>query len=354
MAVKEKEKIIFINNCLTELQKRIAEDKIVKADFIRFQDGSGKVVLPTECRDQDVYIICDVNDKTPNRYSGHILSPDDHVRDIARVVGALKDNPARKNLIVPFQPYGRQHRRVFGESTEAADFLRECHYLGFKNILTVDSHDPNVAAAISKHNFDNLYVTNEMLTELVINENIDYNHPENILIVAPDEGAQQRARHFADRFGCNHAFFSKRRDVTRIVDGKNPIESKQYVGFSPKDKDVIIVDDMIASGGTIIETSKELKKMGARRIFICATFGLFTKGTQEFVNSYEKGLINGTYISNLTYLNDSNLEGINIVDGTDQLVNYIRASHAGKENISEELGTNLVPVSKLVRKKKTR
>ena len=259
-----KEKLIFVNNCLKELRAIMPEDAIVDADFIRFQDGAAKVKLPTECRDQDVFIICDVNDKTPNPYTGHVLSPDDHVRDIERTIGALKNNPARKNLIIPFQPYGRQHRREFGESTEAADYLRDCHYLGFRNILTVDSHDPDVSAAISKHNFDNMFVTNEMLKEMVINEKIDYTHPENILVVAPDEGAQKRARHFADRFGCNHAFFSKRRDVTKIVDGKNPLVSKQFVGFSPENKTVIIVDDMISSGGTIIETAKELKKMGAK------------------------------------------------------------------------------------------
>jgi len=347
-----KEKLIFINNCLKQLQERVPQEKIVKADFVRFQDGSGKVVLPTECRDQDVFIICDVNDKTPNPYTGQILSPDDHVRDITRVIGALKNNPMRKNLVVPFQPYGRQHRRVFGESTEAADFLRECHYLGFHNILTADSHDPNVAAAISKHNFDNMFLTNNMLAELVVNEGIDYTHPENILIVAPDEGAQLRARHFADRFGCNHSFFSKRRDVTKIVDGKNPIESKQYVGFSPEGKTCIVVDDMIASGGTIFETAKALHDMGAEKIYVCATFGLFTKGTDKFVEFYKKGLINKTYISNLTYIKEQPMDGIVVVDGTEQLLDCITAIHSGKENISEELGMEREPVSKLVLRKK--
>ena len=349
--MNEKIKLIFINDCLPKLRSLAVEDEIVNADFIRFQDGAGKVVLPTECRDQDVFVICDVNDKTPNKYTGQILSPDDHVRDINRVVGALRDNPLRKTLIVPFQPYGRQHRRVFGESTEAADFLRACHYLGFKNILTVDSHDPNVAAAISKHNFDNMYVTNSLLTELVSNEEINYENPEDILIVAPDEGAQTRARHFADRFGCNHAFFSKRRDVTKIVDGKNPLESNQYVGFSPKDKTVIIVDDMLSSGGTILKTSKELKEMGAKKIYICATFGLFTKGTEEFIKYYHEGIINKTYISNLTYLNNNLMDGIEIVDGTKQLMTCIKAIHERKENISEELGMNKVPVASLIRKR---
>ncbi len=349
--MNEKLKLIFINDCLPKLRSLALEDEIVNADFVRFQDGAGKVILPTECRDQDVYIICDVNDKTPNKYTGHIMSPDDHVRDIARVIGALRDNPARKTLIVPFQPYGRQHRRMFGESTEAADFLRECHYLGFKNILTVDSHDPNVAAAISKHNFDNMYMTNSLLRELVINENIDYERPEDILIVAPDEGAQIRARHFADRFGCNHAFFSKRRDVTKIVDGKNPLESNQYVGFSPKDKTIIVVDDMISSGGTILKTCKELKDMGANKIYICATFGLFTKGTNEFIQYFDKEIISGIYISNLTYNNIINSECINVVDGTEQLMTCIRAIHARKENISEELGMSKIAVRELVRKR---
>ncbi len=346
-----REKFIFVNDCLKELQAIMPEDAIVKADYIRFQDGAGKVKVPTECRDQDVFIICDVNDKTPNPYTGQILSPDDHVRDIERTVGALKDNPARKNLIIPFQPYGRQHRREFGESTEAADYLRDCHYLGFRNILTADSHDPDAAAAISKHNFDNMFVTNEMLKEMVINEKIDYHHPENILVVAPDEGAQKRARHFADRFGCNHAFFSKRRDVTKIIDGKNPLVSKQFVGFSPKNKTVIIVDDMISSGGTIIETAKELKKMGADRIYVCATFGLFTKGTSEFIKAYQDDIINGTYISNLTYLKEMPMDGIHIIDCTSQLKTCIDAIHAGKENILEELGMSFIPVSKLVEEK---
>ncbi len=345
-------KLIFVNNCLPKLREIVEKDSVVKAEFIRFQDGSGKVTLPTECRGQDVFIISDVNDKTPNPYTGKILSPDDHVRDISRVVGGLRNNPGRINLIIPFQPYGRQHRKVVGESMEAADYLRECHYLGFKNILTVDSHDPNVAASISKHNFDNMFITNEMLTELVLRDDIDYKHPENILIVSPDEGAILRARHFADRFGCNHAFFAKRRDVTKIVDGKNPLESKQYVGFSPEGKDVIIVDDMISSGETILTTAEELRKRGARRIFICVTFGLFTKGTDHFVESYESGLVNKTYISNLTYLTPQNMNGIEVIDSTEQLLSWINAVHLGKENVSEELGTNFVPVSELIRTRK--
>ncbi len=344
-----KEKLIFINNCLKDLQKQFNSDVIVNAEFVRFQDGAGKVVLPTECRDQDVFIICDVNDKTPNPYSGHVLSPDDHVRDIERVIGALKDNPLRKNLVVPFLPYGRQHRRRFGEPTEAADFLRDCHYLGFRNILTVDAHDPNVAAAISKHNFDNMFMTNEMLYELITREKLDYEHPENILIVAPDEGAQQRARHYADRFGCNHAFFSKRRDVNKIVDGKNVIISSQFVGFSPRGKDVIIVDDMISSGETILETARKLKKMGANRIFIIVTFGLFTKGTENFTKSYNKGLINKTYISNLTYISAKDLTGIEVIDGTFQLANLINVIHEGKENISDDLGMVIKSANEIVR-----
>ena len=346
-----KKKLIFINDCLKPLQERVPKCNMVDADFIRFQDGAGKVVLPTECRDDDVYVICDVNDKTPNPYSEKSLSPDDHVRDIARVIGALKENPSRKNLIVPFLPYGRQHRKTFGESMEAADFLRECRYHGFKNILTADAHDPDVSAAISKHNFDNMFTTNIILPELVIKEGIDYENSADILIVAPDEGAQQRARHFADRFGCNYAFFSKRRDVTKIVDGKNPLVSKQYVGFSPEGKTVIIVDDMIASGGTILETAKELKNMGAKNIFVCATFGLFTKGTEKFNEFSKQGIIDKTYISNLTFLTPQDMEGINVVDGTEQVWNWICATHDGKENMMEELGMNIEPVASLVRKR---
>lgn len=347
-----KEKLIFINNCLKELQKRVPQENIVPADFIRFQDGSGKVVLPTECRGQDVFVICDVNDKTPNPYTGKILSPDDHVRDISRVIGALKENPERKNLIVPFLPYGRQHRREYGESMEAADYLRECHYLGFHNILTVDAHDPDVSAAISKHNFDNMFATDNMLTELVLRENLDYTHPEKILIVAPDEGAQLRARHFADRFSCNHAFFNKRRDNTVIVDGKNPLKYKQYVGESPNGKTVILVDDMISSGGTILETAKELKNMGAERVYVCATFGLFTRRTMDFIKAYQKGIVAKTYITNLTYLDTQPMQGIEVIDGTEQLLECIHALHANKEDIREELGTNFVPVSELIRRRK--
>lgn len=346
-----KKKLIFINNCMPELRKRVPECNIVNADFIRFQDGSGKVVLPTECRDDDVYVICDVNDKTPNPYSKKSLSPDDHVRDISRVVGALKDCPSRKSFVAPFLPYGRQHRKTFGESMEAADFLRECRYQGFENILTADAHDPDVSAAISKHNFDNMFTTNIILPELVINEGIDYENPTNILIVAPDEGAQQRARHFADRFGCNYAFFSKRRDVTKIVDGKNPLVSKQYVGFSPEGKTVIVVDDMIASGGTILETAEELKKMGAKNVYVCATFGLFTRGTDIFTEAKKQGLIDKTYVSNLTYMANPSVDGIDVIDGTEQVWKWICATHDGKENMIEELGMNIDPVASLVRKR---
>ena len=346
-----KEKVIFINNCLPELRKKLPSESVVDADFIRFQDGTGKVVLPTVCRGQDVFIVCDINDRQLNPYSNRPLYPDEHIRDITRVIGALKENPARINLIIPFQPYGRQHRRVLGESIEAADFLRECHYLGFHNILTVDSHHPDIAAAISKHNFDNMYPTNQILIELVKREKIDYTKPEDILIVAPDEGAQLRARHFADRFGCNHAFFSKRRDVTRIVDGKNPIESRQYVGFSPENKQVMIVDDMISSGSTIIDTALEVKERGAEKVYVCATFGLFTKGTEAFIKAYEEGVIAKTYITNLTYLKEQPMDGIEVIDGTEQLLECMHALHRNQEDISEELGTKFVPVEQLVRKR---
>lgn len=347
--MEAKEKLIFINNCLSELRKRVEAENIVNADFIRFQDGSGKVVLPTICRGQDVYIICDVNDKTPNPYTGHVLSPDDHVRDITRVIGALKENPARKTLIVPFQPYGRQHRREPGESIEAADFLRECHYLGFHNILTVDSHNPDTAAAISKHNFDNMFLTNELLTAMVTNESIDYNRPQNILIVAPDEGADKRAKYFASRFGCGYAAYDKDRDKQKVVDGKNPVKGKVYRGRNPENQTIIIVDDMISSGGSVLAVAKDLKNKRAKRIFICSTFGLFTEGTEKFVEYYNSGIIDGTYISNLTYIKPQPLDGINIVDGTERILNYIHAMHENKEDLEEELGLKAKRVDELVR-----
>lgn len=347
--METREKFIFINNCLQQLRAKISEDSIVQADFIRFQDGSGKVKLPTVCRGQDVYVVCDVMDKTPNPYTGRVLSVDDHVRDISRVNGALKENPARKTLIVPLQPYSRQHRREKGESIEAADFLRECRYLGFHNILTVDSHDPDVAAAISKHNFDNMFLTDKLLTEMVINEKIDYENPESILVVAPDSGAQERARHYADRFGCDFAFYHKRRDKEHVVNGMNAVKSKRYIGDGPEDKTVILVDDMISSGSTLLASSKDLREKGAKKIYICTTFGLFTEGTEKFREYYETGIIDQTYISNLTYLDPQPMDGITVVDGTDQVLECIHAFHRDQEDMDEELGLNFKPVSELVR-----
>lgn len=276
-------KVVFINNCFPDYHNKV--DKL-EVDFVRFQDGSGKLVVPAVL--EPLTVICDVNDRSPNRYTGKRLSPDDHIRDIyrlQRIVGkSLLDT-----LIVPFQPYGRQHRPANGESAEAFDFIEEMYNLGFKRIVTYDSHDGEGTSKVANgRSFDNLVTYPQLMVCI----------PKSDIIVAPDSGAYKRQQLvFKDK---PQGYFEKKR-ADYVVDGLNPIQSRVYHGEVVKEKSCVILDDMIASGGTVIEAAKILKSMGASKVYLAATFGLFTKGPSPFDTIYNEGILDGVYCTNLTY-----------------------------------------------------
>lgn len=276
-------KTVFINNCFKEFHNKV--DKL-DVDFVRFQDGSGKLVVPPVL--EPITVICDVNDRSPNRYTGKKISPDEHIRDIHRLQ-KIVGKELLDTLIVPFQPYGRQHRIVDGESAEAFDFIDEMFDLGFNKIITYDSHDfEGSIKHANGRNFVNINTAPQIIQAV----------PEVDVIIAPDGGAYKRQQlFFKDK---PQGYFEKKR-ADYVVDGLNPIQSRVYHGEDVKGKSCVILDDMIASGGTVVEAAKILKSMGASKVYLAATFGLFTKGPSPFDTIYNDGTLDGVFCTNLTY-----------------------------------------------------
>jgi ribose-phosphate pyrophosphokinase len=288
----------------------------------RFQSGDGKAIIEQSVRGMDLYIVIDVGDYS-RQYDffgmKNHMSPDDHFMDLIRIIGAVAGKANSINVIMPELYGGRQHRRVRRESLDCAVALQELLHLGVNNILTVDAHDYGVANAIPLLGFDNIipsYQTLKRLLNCKINPDnekelspvdaskkinpfdIDF---KNLMIVSPDLGASQRNNFYASKLGCQLGMFSKRRDFSRLVNGKNPIISHDYIGESVEGKDVFIADDMIASGGSVLDVCEQLKSKGANRIFIYVTFALFTEGLEIFDEAYEKGFFTAILATNLTY-----------------------------------------------------
>ena len=287
-------KLIVLEN-IKELGKEINEDlkKIRKDDSNymitvkeeRFSNGEGKVKIEDTVRDKDIYIISDVGnyDITYNmRGIVHHMGPDEHFGDIKRTILALSGYQEKITLIMPLLYQARQHKRKGRESLDCALALQELERLGVNHIITFDAHDPNVSNAIPNLPFENFYSTNTILEDLLKTEDL-----KDILVISPDMGAMERARYYAELLNSDVGVFYKRRDLSRVVNGKNPIVEHTYMGSSSKDKDVLVVDDMIASGSSMLEVGKMLKEQGARKVYFIATFSLFTEGIEEFVKAYE-------------------------------------------------------------------
>ncbi len=292
-----------INFQLKKMNKS-KEDYFVSFENPRFSNGEGKVKLKDSIRDSDVYILSDVgNYKMSYSYRGreHYMTPDEHFQDIKRVISAIGGHAERVNVIMPLLYASRQHRRKGRESLDCADSLQELEKLGVNNIITFDAHDPNVVNAIPNLPFENVYPTNQILTKLLKQEK---NIFKDILVVAPDFGAAERARYYSEMLGCNIGIFYKSRDLTKIVDGKNPIIEHQYLGPDVTGKNIVVVDDMIASGESMLDVATELKKRKANKIFFSASFALMTSGPDKFNQAYEEGLFNGLYSTNLTYVSE--------------------------------------------------
>lgn len=266
----------------------------------RFNNGEGKITIKGSVRDKDLYILTDIgNYSLEYQMHGFInhMSPDEHFQDIKRVISATSGHASKITVIMPLLYQSRQHKRKGRESLDCAMALQELEALGVNNIVTIDAHDPNVSNAIPQIPFDNFYPTNFILKELLEQEVLD-----NILVVSPDMGAMERARYYAEMLGCDVGVFYKRRDLSKLINGKNPIIEHTYMGADVKGKNIIVVDDMIASGNSMIEVAKELKEKGANKVFLIATFALLTEGTKGFLEAYQKGYFDKLYTTNLSYV----------------------------------------------------
>ena len=277
---------------------------IIGAKTPRFGSGEAKGELTESVRGDDLYIMVDVCNYnmtyTMNGLKNH-MSPDDHYQDLKRVIAAVGGKGRRINVIMPFLYESRQHKRTGRESLDCAMALRELVDMGVENIITFDAHDPRVQNAIPLKGFETVQPIYQFLKHLLKNEpdlKIDSDH---MMVISPDEGGTGRAIYFANMLGLDRGMFYKRRDYTKIVNGRNPIVAHEFLGSSVEGKDVLIVDDMISSGESMQDVAKELKRRKARKVFICSTFGLFTNGLARFDEYYEKGFIDRILTTNLVY-----------------------------------------------------
>ena len=281
------------------------DNYLVDAVCPRFGSGEGKAVLNESVRGKDLFIMVDVcNHSLTYKVTGfeNHMSPDDHYQDLKRLIAACNGKAHRINVIMPFLYEGRQHRRSGRESLDCAYALKELSQMGVKNFITFDAHDPRVANATPLCGFDNFTPPYQFIRSLLQYEDDLIIDKDHMTVISPDEGALDRAVYFSSVLGVDTGMFYKRRDYSRIVNGKNPIVAHEFLGDNIEGRDVIIIDDMIASGGSMIDTAKQLKQMGAKRVFICCTFGLFTEGFKSFDNAYEKGYFDRVVVTNLTYL----------------------------------------------------
>ena len=278
---------------------------LVDCSCPRFGSGEAKGILKETIRGTDLFIMTDVcNYSLTHSVNGHLndMSPDDHYQDLKRIISAATGKAHRINVIMPFLYESRQHKRTKRESLDCALALEELTAMGVENIITFDAHDPRVQNAIPLSGFDSFdppYQFMKALFKAVPDLIVDKEH---LMIISPDEGAMHRAVYFSNVLGVDMGMFYKRRDYSTIVNGKNPIVAHEFLGDDVTGKDVIIVDDMISSGESMLDVAKKLKERGAGRVFVCTTFGLFTEGFDKFDDYYEKGYITKVITTNLTYL----------------------------------------------------
>lgn len=277
---------------------------LIDAATPRFGSGEGKGVINESVRGDDVYIMVDVlNYSLTYKVSGNInhTSPDDHYQDLKRIIGAIQSRANRVNVIMPYLYEGRQHRRTNRESLDCAAMLQELISYGVDNIITFDAHDPRVQNAIPDKGFESVSCIYQFIKALVNTTPDLILDSDHLVVISPDEGAMGRAIPFANYLGIDVGMFYKRRDYTKIVNGTNPIVAHEYLGRDLDGKDALIIDDMISSGGSVIDVATELKKRGANRVFVASTFGLFTNGMEKFDKAVEEGLIYKIMTTNLTY-----------------------------------------------------
>ncbi len=277
---------------------------LIDVEEVRFSNGEGKVVIKESVRGKDIFILCDIGNYscTYNMFGfvNH-MGPDEHFQDIKRVVSALNGRARRITVIMPLLYEGRQHRRKGRESLDCALALQELERLGVDNIVSFDVHDPNVQNAVPLVAFQNLYPTYQIV-KTIMKDYEDSAEEKNMIVISPDTGAMDRSIYYSSTLGCDVGLFYKRRDYSKVVDGKNPIVQHEYMGRAVDDLDILIADDMIASGQSVLDIAKELKERNAKSVNVATTFGLFTSGIEKFNEYYESGLIDKVYCTNLTYI----------------------------------------------------
>ena len=277
---------------------------LVNAHVPRFGSGEAKGVIDESVRGMDLYILVDVcNYSLTYSMSGNTnhMSPDDHYQNLKRIIAAVGGKAKRINVIMPFLYESRQHKRSSRESLDCALALQELTHMGVDNIITFDAHDPRVQNAIPLSGFETVRPTYQFVKGLLDRYDDLIIDSDHMMAISPDEGATERAVYLANVLNLDMGMFYKRRDYTRVVNGRNPIVAHEFLGSSVEGKDVIILDDMISSGDSILDVAKQLKSRNSKRIFAAATFGLFTNGLDKFDEAYESGLIDGVLTTNLIY-----------------------------------------------------
>ena len=270
----------------------------------RFGSGEAKGIVNESVRGTDIFCMVDVtNHSLTYKMSGYVnhMSPDDHYQDLKRIIGATASTAHRINVIMPFLYESRQHKRSSRESLDCAYALQELTAIGVDNVLTFDAHDPRVQNAIPLKGFDNIMPTYQFIKALLRSTSDLEIDNEHLMVISPDEGAMNRTMYFSSVLGVDIGMFYKRRDYSVVVDGRNPIVAHEFLGASVEGKDVMIIDDMISSGESMLDVARELKRRKARRVFCISTFGMFTNGLESFDKAYEEGLIYKVITTNCTY-----------------------------------------------------
>ncbi len=282
----------------------IEDSYLIDCKCPRYGTGEGRGIINDSVRGVDLFILVDVlNSSITYTVFGeeNHMSPDNHYEDLKRVISAANGKAKRITVVMPFLYGGRQHRRTKRESLDCAVFLEELESMGISGIVTFDAHDPRVQNAIPLSGFDSFMPTYQFLKALVQTVPNLHLNKDTAMVVSPDEGAMERSVYFANILGLELGMFYKRRDYTRIVNGKNPIVAHEFIGAPVKGKDILVIDDMISSGGSMLDVARQIKEQGANRVFVCTTFGLFTDGLEQFDEYYEKGYLEKVVTTNLNY-----------------------------------------------------
>ena len=306
-----------VNNYLTKWQVDNSTDEklhsfygseangfLIRTNCPRFGTGEGKGMILDSVRGYDLYIICDVGayQCTYKMYGKEVpMTPDEHYADLKRIIAAVSGKAKRINVIMPMLYEGRQHRRTARESMDCALMLQELVAMGVENIITFDAHDPRVQNAIPLSGFESIMPTYQMLKAMCATYDDLKFDKDHMMVISPDEGAIGRNIYYSSAMGVDLGMFYKRRDYTRVVNGRNPIVAHEYMGDSVEGKDVFVADDIIASGDSILDLAYNLKKRKAKRVFAGATFAFFTSGLEAFNKAYEEGVIDHVFATNLTY-----------------------------------------------------